>query len=341
MADQQHLAQLCGGVAAFNQWRAQNPGITPDLTGADLTKLASPGGPLCDPRQGCLNLGGVNLKGALLNQACLRGAKLSGAELDDAFLMGADLGQTVLVGASFHRAHLGGADLRGAKLSLLAFTGDRSDSWEDQHGWASAHGVGFQEAHLEGADLRGADLREADFSQAVLVGADLRRADLRSVNLEQANVTGVRFTRDTRQRAYFGMRVATCYGSQTFKSHAEGQIFVEEYRRSRPLLFWLWRITSDCGTSLGLWALWSTVLGVGFGLLYYLLGPDYFQLSKLPFSLVTMVYYSGVTFTTLGFGDITPTNEVSAFLVLLEVILGYVMLGGLISILARRLAKRG
>jgi hypothetical protein len=36
MADQQHLAVLKQGVAAWNAWRRQHPEILPDLSGADL-----------------------------------------------------------------------------------------------------------------------------------------------------------------------------------------------------------------------------------------------------------------------------------------------------------------
>jgi len=53
-------------------------------------------------------------------------------------------------------------------------------------------------------------------------------------------------------------------------------------------------------------------------------------------------YYSVVTFTTLGFGDITPkVNEpLMQFYVMVEVVLGYIMLGGLISIFSNKLARR-
>jgi len=47
-----------------------------------------------------------------------------------------------------------------------------------------------------------------------------------------------------------------------------------------------------------------------------------------------------VTFTTLGFGDIIPTLEWVQRWVMAEVVMGYVMLGGLISILANKLARR-
>jgi len=52
------------------------------------------------------------------------------------------------------------------------------------------------------------------------------------------------------------------------------------------------------------------------------------------------IYYSLVTFTTLGFGDIVPLTNWARVVVGLEVLVGYIMLGGLISIFANKLARR-
>ena len=54
----------------------------------------------------------------------------------------------------------------------------------------------------------------------------------------------------------------------------------------------------------------------------------------------TPFYFSMVTFTTLGFGDVTPLDWVGQMWITLEVVLGYVMLGGLISIFANKFARR-
>ena len=54
-------------------------------------------------------------------------------------------------------------------------------------------------------------------------------------------------------------------------------------------------------------------------------------------SAFTYVYFSVVTFSTLGFGDVTPLNWAGELLVIVEVFLGYVMLGGLITIFAAKL----
>ena len=69
------------------------------------------------------------------------------------------------------------------------------------------------------------------------------------------------------------------------------------------------------------------------------MGSCAFKHTDLPWRFLSMVYYSVVTFTTLGFGDISPKTIPAAMWVMAEVIIGYVMLGGLISIFANKLAR--
>ncbi len=138
--------------------------------------------------------------------------------------------------------------------------------------------------------------------------------------------------------------------------------FIRAFKNKSELHKWLfypiWKITCDCGRSISLWALWSVGLVVFFGFLYapfscpsWLPGTiqDLFnqadpQLYMSPniynHFIATPLYFSIVTFSTLGFGDVHPQNFAGLFWVVLEVILGYVMLGGLISIFATKLARR-
>lgn len=51
------------------------------------------------------------------------------------------------------------------------------------------------------------------------------------------------------------------------------------------------------------------LLAFGFGFAYWRLGPTHFELAHLEYSLATMIYYSTVTFTTLGFGDVIPKTQ--------------------------------
>ena len=90
-----------------------------------------------------------------------------------------------------------------------------------------------------------------------------------------------------------------------------------------------------------LWIAWSGLLSFIFGLMYWVGGRNLVEIaeSHLPPDLLTSLYFSIVTFTTLGFGDVTPVTGLGKVVVTAEVILGYVMLGGLISILANKLAR--
>ena len=94
MANDTHLAVLKRGVAAWNDWRAAQPAMRPDLSSASLRGL---------------DLAKVDLSGADLSKADLRGTTLSGAVLVDADLAGVNFFKAVLDGADLSRANLIGA----------------------------------------------------------------------------------------------------------------------------------------------------------------------------------------------------------------------------------------
>jgi Ion channel len=79
-------------------------------------------------------------------------------------------------------------------------------------------------------------------------------------------------------------------------------------------------------------SLWATALIVGFALLQWSLGtnlhtPDHRQ------GLAAHLYMSGVTFFTLGFGDVTPTHALGRFLAVAETGLGFAFLAMVMSYL--------
>ncbi|HDH96500.1 MAG TPA: two pore domain potassium channel family protein, partial [Proteobacteria bacterium] len=53
----------------------------------------------------------------------------------------------------------------------------------------------------------------------------------------------------------------------------------------------------------------------------------------------TDFYYSVVTFATLGYGEIHPKNALGQALSIVEVALGYTMLGVLVSVIARKMSR--
>jgi len=301
-------------------------------------------------------LNGANLAGAVLSSislknAALRGADLTGALLSKADLSGADLYAAKLDGADLRESNLAGASLDAASLISAVIR-------ESSLAGASLIGTDLRAADLRASDLSGsicvrgnfldarldfANLTNAFFEEANLRGvglaeADVRGAHFRGVELETARVAGLRFDRTTRFKR---SNVNGLIGDPVVSRFAKDQEFLEAFAARHPWLFLIWNLTSACGTSMARWLLCSAALVIGFGLAFSLL-PNDFMLnvdSRTP-TPFTFFYYSIVIFTTLGFGDVIPRSLLGELLVSLEVLLGYLMLGGLISIFATKLARQ-
>ncbi len=299
-------------VSEWNDWRKENPEEEVLLEGAPLGSTHLEGA----------NFVNAHLQDAIFGHAHLQGANLSEAHLQDAHLFYARLQGTDLRSAHLEGAHLWNAHLEGANL------------WN---------------AHLEGADLSYAHLERADLTEANLEGVNLTLAHLEgarlyAANLEKADVYGAVLNRWTKCR---GIRVATCYGSPRFKRQAADQDYLDELQSTfrGTLIYYIWLVLADCGRSFLRPLLWSLGIAALFARVFHKLGPGAFHVEWLPHetfweSYNTMLYYSVVTFTTLGFGDVVPKTPEAAHWVMFEVILGYIMLGMLISVLANKVARR-
>ncbi len=79
-------------------------------------------------------------------------------------------------------------------------------------------------------------------------------------------------------------------------------------------------------------ALWASCLILGFALLQYGAG-EHFRLSGEPLTFGLLVYHSGETFFTLGYGDIIPSSGVARALAVIESGLGFGFLGVVIGYL--------
>jgi hypothetical protein len=163
MANEEHLARLKEGVEAWNQWRAANPGIRPDLSEAQRARE---------------NLRGANLSGAHLDEAELTHADLSQAEL-----RGANLWAARLIGAHLHGADLFGANLSDANLH-------QANRFKANLHRASLFKANLHRAKLHQANLFGVSLFGADLLGANLSGANLSRADLTAVRLVETDLNG-------------------------------------------------------------------------------------------------------------------------------------------------------
>lgn len=303
-----------------------------DLSGANLQKAELQETNLQNANLQEANLNHANLEKAKLIQAKLQdasikwsildGAELHKAELDNARLRGTSLRGADLQDANLEAAELDGADLQGAKF------------------WRTS----LQKTNLKEAKLQGANLKEAQMEKADLSSANLEKADLKFSSFEKATVTKVKFDKETQ---CLGIDVTQAKGSPYFVRFAKDQEYLEELKSKKcgKVICFIWSLFAGCGRSLSRWILWSVGFALYFALNYHWIFLTYsgsfnFNNEILNKSFWSFLYYSVVTFTTLGFGDIIPTTGWAQGWVMAEVILGYIMLGGLISIFANKLARR-
>jgi uncharacterized protein YjbI with pentapeptide repeats len=295
--------------------------------------------------------------GAALAGADLRGRDLRSVDLSGANLMGADLRDADLTDANLSDAELAGADLSGATLmharcsraGLLGATlvGIRAERVQLDD--ASLTGADLSGADLTGANLAGARLTEATLHRALLEHASLAGADLRRARLRGADLLGADLSRSRLDglQAYTSasfvgvdLRDADFRGAYGFRRFAVDQNYLYELRhrsRASAVVYWLWWATSDCGRSLVRWSGWTVAVTLGFAWLYTLVDVDFGSHA----TWLSPLYYSVVTLTTLGYGDVLPTSTAAQAVAMGQALIGYIALGGLLSILTTKMGRRG
>jgi uncharacterized protein YjbI with pentapeptide repeats len=294
-----------------------------------------------------VDLRGVDLTGADLRDADLRGvrcigltlvgAQLAGARLDGAQLLRADLRDADLTQVSAVGANLGGADLSRAVL----FSADLTDTALTQ---ATARGTDLRAAKLSGCRVMATDLTEADLTGTDLTGADLTEADVTDAVMRNADLT------DARLKGIRGHRHTDWVGAITINTDFAGaylarrgiidQNYLHEFRsqsRRHEWIYRIWWLTSDCGRSFTRWGACTLLFALFFAGVYELVDIDYGD-SR---SVLSPFYFSIVTLTTLGYGDVLPKSLAAQAVVVVQVLTGYGMLGGLLSMFSTKMSRRG
>ena len=168
MADPQLLELLLhsgqGGLGkSWTAWRANHPGVSPDLSGADLRK--------------------ASLRFIDLSNAKLIGANLSGLDLTGSDFDGADLSRSILRGSSF------GDEALAVSTSCKAANFHGADLTEADFCRALCDGSNFTEA-----TLRMATIKWSRLNGCRLVGADWDGASISECHAYGVSVWGMRGT---------------------------------------------------------------------------------------------------------------------------------------------------
>jgi len=191
--------------------------------------------------------------------------------------------------------------------------------------------VDFSGCDLFSADFTDADCWNADFRDSYLSEAVFTGADLSWVKVKETLVDNVQIDHNTKLLSIDISGLNTNF-ALNFIAEVRDQQRIYELRERHPWFAEFLRISSDYGRSLFRWALWTLAVIIGFGLTFTF-WPD--NVKGISGGL-DGIYFSVVTFTTLGFGDIYPATVLGKVLVMAEVVVGYIMGGVFIAILTRR-----
>jgi len=343
-------------IAALRRSQEKNESLGPELqdlsgvkfTDADLSELDLTG---CN-FSGC-EMSRCNLSGVRCPSANFDGATLYKAKLDDAEFLGTTFRNANLSECSAIKTGFGMTDLEGANY----FNSRLEDS-------------SFVDAQVRNADFRAAKMARSRFLEADLEQSDFSQADLTDVDFRETNIDGADFSRtilngahlrdvrNYKQAIWIGadIRDIDFSGAYLVRQHIIDENFLHEFRNQDKVhsaLYYVWKLTSDCGRSMVRWGLFLAINVLLFAGIYW--GIDQWMppaeplashLTKigeegLPGGFIPYIYYSVVTFTTLGYGDVSPQTVVGQIILIIHISIGYLGLGALLSILATKFALRG
>ncbi len=316
--------------------------IDADLSGLDLTGCNFSGCEMSRCNLSEVRCPHANFDGATLLEARLDGAEFMGstfrkANLTECSAIKTGFGMTDLSGAEFFKANLEDATFVDAELREAKF-----------HAAKMAR-CRLLEADLEGTDLWQADLQDADLCETKIDGANFKHASLRGAHLRDA----CGYTKANWIGA--DIRDIDFTGAYLLRQHIIDENYLYEFKRQSKLtkyVYFVWKWTADCGRSLTRWGLFLSATVVLFALIYWVMdqSPPAGMESHLKGiggvdgvheGFIAYLYYSVVTFTTLGYGDISPVSVAGQIVLIIHIAFGYLGLGALLSILATKFASRG
>ena len=277
-----------------------------------------------------------NLTGTNLSYSFCNGTGFDQATLDDCEFIGSDLTNASLNEGSAKHCGFGGADLTNASMINL----DLSEATLSR---STLVHTDLRAANLTKARLSEADLSYAIFTRANLQEGDLKHSRVQGTNFELANLRRARLLgiKEFKTAKWVGadIRELDLRGAYLVRRYISDENYLFEFQSLSSyhrLIYLVWWATSDCGRSLFRWFVWLLVATLVFAGIYTVVDIDYGE-HVTPFS---PIYFSFVTLTTLGYGDAVPASLGAQIAVTLQAISGYMGLGGLLSILGNKMARR-
>ena len=282
------------------------------------------------------NLNSSNLTRSVFSYTTFHQSSLDQSSLDECEFLGSDLSYASLNECSARRCGFGGADLSHASIINADMSGATFSR-------SKLIGTDVRASNFEKARLSEVDMSGAIFTRAKLWESDLKHSNVSHTDFENADMRSCRLTgiKNFKRANWIGadIRGLDLRGAYLVRRYIADENYLFEFRslsRFHKALYLIWLVTSDCGRSLLRWFLFMLGATLSFALVYALVDIDYGDYVT-PFS---PIYFSFVTLTTLGYGDALPASLTAQIFVTLQAITGYMGLGGLLSILGNKMARR-
>jgi uncharacterized protein YjbI with pentapeptide repeats len=170
----EHLAVLCEGQKAWNQWRSEYPSTEVDLSRVNFNDRQNlPKIDFTDLDLTNANLTGITYREGGFMRTNLRHANLRWSDLVDTWFVGSNLRGASLVEANLIMANFSEVNAQRANFA-----------------WANLRAAQFIRAKLQFSTFSGADLALADFTSASLQHSNLSETTIVRTNFSNANLTG-------------------------------------------------------------------------------------------------------------------------------------------------------
>lgn len=247
-----------------------------------------------------------------------------------------------------HYANLSKADIvnrwntpigKGLLNNLKA--GKFSRNTFEQHIGKFNHKFDLRGIPLSDMDCSGLDLSEVDFFAADLSETLFNRSNLSNSYLSESNIRGTKFdwanldgalldnVRFDNSTHFLGVDIHKVNFTLATLLYdlALSQQRIQQLEQHYKTFAWFLRTSCDYGRSFLRYLLWVLFFIVGYAGIYAALMDK---------SFFDCLYFSVVTFATVGYGDILPVSILEKAVVISEILIGYLMGGLLVAILAKR-----
>jgi len=245
-----------------------------------------------------------------------------------------------LSGLEISEVDLHSAVFRGADLRKVRFF--RCNLARAFFHSADCEGTVFLDCDLTGANFCEANCRLASFPDSRLNGAlffkaDITDADFVWSDLSDANLQRVTFSKKTKPSKFLHATTNGVVGNDFVRRWISEQAYIASFAEQHPRLAFLWRLSTNYGRSPLRLITCAIAIGLVFAFTYQRFDLLACARGMTP---ITCLYFSFLALATSPLGDVLPKNMIGEVVVCSEIIIGYVLLGLMVSIIAASVGRR-